>query len=437
MKIKDKLKSFFQVDIIILMLFIVLSVFGVVMVYSASSYFSLATLGNSEYFLYRQLAFLVFGFILAIVIANFGRKFFFKERLLQISYGILILLLIFVLTQTGIKGARSWINLRLFNLQPSEFAKVILIWASAFYYNKFKDTHDWKLLYRVPIGMMVLVNLLVLIQPDFGTVMIITLMMWLLALTTGYSKRALGISGGLFVLGYLFTFLPISIIQYVPFIKSYQVGRFLSFHNPWADTSGVGYQSIQGFLALARGGLTGTGLSSSIQKTGFLPEAHTDFILAIVGEELGFFMVWLVLIVLFSLIIYIIWKALSCRSFFARYICLGVGIFLLVQSSVNIGALLGLAPITGVPLPFLSYGGSSLIVSSIAIGMVLFALKYDKEYLEEVKTKIRMNELKLEEDEMKQDEYPTDEGDEEDKVDKNNKKLIEEEEDEHEEITGG
>ena len=426
MKIKDKLKSFFQVDIIILMLYIVLSIFGVVMVYSASSYFSLATLGNSEYFLYRQLAFLVLGFILAIVIANFGRSFFFKERLLQISYGILIFLLIFVLTQTGIKGARSWINLRFFNLQPSEFSKVILIWASAFYYSKYKDTQDWKLLYRIPIGMMVLVNMLVLIQPDFGTVMIITLMMWLLALTTGYSKRALGISGGLFVLGYLFTFLPISIIQYVPFIKSYQVGRFLSFHNPWDDTSGVGYQSIQGFLALARGGLTGTGLSSSIQKTGFLPEAHTDFILAIVGEELGFFMVWLVLIVLFFLIIYISWKALSCRSSFARYICLGVGIFLLVQSSINIGALLGLAPITGVPLPFLSYGGSSLIVSSIAIGMVLFALKYDKEYLEEVKNKIRLNELKFEEDEISQEEALDEQ-----------KELIEETEEEHEEITGG
>lgn len=399
------------------------------MVYSASSYFSLATLGNSEYFLYRQLAFLVLGFILAIVIANFGRSFFFKERLLQISYGMLILLLIFVLTQTGIKGARSWINLRFFNLQPSEFSKVILIWASAFYYSKYKDTQDWKLLYRVPIGMMVLVNLLVLVQPDFGTVMIITLMMWLLALTTGYSKRALGISGGLFVLGYLFTFLPISIIQYVPFIKSYQVGRFLSFHNPWDDTSGVGYQSIQGFLALARGGLSGTGLATSIQKTGFLPEAHTDFILAIVGEELGFFMVWLVLIVLFFLIIYIIWKALSCRSSFARYICLGVGIFLLVQSSVNIGALLGLAPITGVPLPFLSYGGSSLIVSSIAIGMVLFALKYDKEYLEEVKNKIRMNEFKLEEDKK-------DDSSQEETLDEK-KELVDEKEEEHEEITGG
>lgn len=429
MKIKDKLKSFFQVDIIILMLYIVLSIFGVVMVYSASSYFSLATLGNSEYFLYRQLAFLVLGFILAIVIANFGRSFFFKKRLLQISYGILILLLIFVLTQNGIKGARSWINLRFFNLQPSEFSKAILIWASAFYYSKYKDMQDWKLLYRVPIGMMVLVNLLVLIQPDFGTVMIITLMMWLIALTTGYSKRALGISGGLFVLGYLFTFLPISIIQYVPFIKSYQVGRFLSFHNPWDDTSGVGYQSIQGFLALARGGLTGTGLSSSIQKTGFLPEAHTDFILAIVGEELGFFMVWLVLIALFFLIIYIIWKASSCRSAFARYICLGVGVFLLVQSSVNIGALLGLAPITGVPLPFLSYGGSSLIVSSIAIGMVLFALKYDKEYIEEVKKKIRMSEFKAEEP-KKDDSFQEEALDEE-------KESIDEKEDEHEEITGG
>ena len=182
--------------------------------------------------------------------------------------------------------------------------------------------------------------------------------MWLLALTTGYSKKAIKYSGVAFVIGYLFTYLPISIIQHLPF-KAYQVGRFLSFHNPWDDTSGVGYQSIQGFLALARGGLTGTGLSSSIQKTGFLPEAHTDFILAIVGEELGFHccVACISRSILFNYIYFLEGSILSI--IISRYLCLGVGIFLLVQSGVNIGALLGLAPITGVPLPFLSYGGSS------------------------------------------------------------------------------
>ena len=410
------------------MIFILLSAFGLVMIYSASSYFSLTSVGNSEYYLVRQLAFVLVGIIIAIAIANYGEKFFFNERFLQITYGGLILLLLFVLTQTGIKGAKSWINLRLFNLQPSEFAKVILIWASAFYYQKFRESRNWKQLFMYPMGMMVLVSILVLIQPDFGTVMITVLMMWLLALTTGYSKKAIKYSGVAFVIGYLFTYLPISIIQHLPF-KAYQVGRFLSFHNPWDDTSGVGYQSIQGFLALARGGLTGTGLSSSIQKTGFLPEAHTDFILAIVGEELGFIVVWLVLVVLFFLIIYIFWKAQFCRSLFSRYLCLGVGIFLLVQSGVNIGALLGLAPITGVPLPFLSYGGSSFIVSSIAIGMVLFALKYDKEYQEDIMNKIRMNEFELVEDE-------NNEGSQEETF-QENKELIDEKEDEHEEITGG
>ena len=423
LKISDKFKNLFQVDVVILLLFILLSAFGVIMVYSASSYFSLTSVGYSEYFLFRQLIFLVFGMFIAIWIANYGRKFFFNEKLLQIVYVVLIALLLFVLTQSATKGARSWINLGLFKLQPSEFAKVILIWASAFYYNKFKDVEDWKLLYRYPMGMMLIVSVLVLIQPDFGTMAIIILMMWLLALTTGYSKKAMGISGGLFVLGYLFTFLPISIIQYLPF-KAYQIGRFLSFHNPWEDMSGTGYQSIQGFLALARGGMTGTGLATSIQKTGFLPEAHTDFILAIVGEELGFIMVWLVLVVLFSLIVYIFWKSLHCRSSFARYLCIGVGIFLLVQSSVNIGALLGLAPITGVPLPFLSYGGSSFIVSSIAIGMVLFALKYDSEYKEEVMKKMREKPFILNENEH-DDKVETIDG------------MKEEKEEAHEEITGG
>ena len=406
------------------------------MIYSASSYFSLTSVGNSEYYLVRQLAFVLAGIIIAITIANYGEKFFFNERFLQITYGGLILLLLFVLTQTGIKGAKSWINLRLFNLQPSEFAKVILIWASAFYYHKFRESRNWKQLFMYPMGMMVLVSILVLIQPDFGTVMITVLMMWLLALTTGYSKKAIKYSGVVFVIGYLFTYLPISIIKYIPFIKSYQVGRFLSFHNPWDDTSGVGYQSIQGFLALARGGMSGTGLSSSIQKTGFLPEAHTDFILAIVGEELGFIVVWIVLFVLFFLIMYIFWKAEKCRSSFARYLCLGVGIFLLVQSGVNIGALLGLAPITGVPLPFLSYGGSSFIVSSIAIGMVLFALKYDQDYKENLLIKMRMGEFVLEEEIVgKEEQQNQDFTDQE--IANETFKEEKEEEDEHEEITGG
>ena len=181
--------------------------------------------------------------------------------------------------------------------------------------------------------------------------------------------------------------------------------------------------------------MTGTGLSSSIQKTGFLPEAHTDFIMAIVGEELGFFVVWLVLAVLFFLIFYIFWRAQKCRSVFSKYICLGVGIFYLVQSSINIGALLGLAPITGVPLPFLSYGGSSFVVSSIAIGMVLFALKYDKEY-----EAYKMNDIKLFETEVEENENQDKKGDLITQDGIETEVVLKSEdikEEEHEEITGG
>jgi len=210
----------------------------------------------------------------------------------------------------------------------------------------------------------------------------------------------------------------------------------LVFLNPFSeDLAAAADQVINSYVAFGNGGLFGRGLGNSIQKLGYLPEAHTDFILAIVGEELGFIVVWLVLVVLFFLIIYIFWKAQFCRSLFSRYLCLGVGIFLLVQSGVNIGALLGLAPITGVPLPFLSYGGSSFVVSSIAIGMVLFALKYDKEY-----EAYKMNDIKLFETEVEENENQDKKGDLITQDGIETEVVLKSEdikEEEHEEITGG
>lgn len=376
LSLPQKIKSWFEVDMIIGAIYIVLSVFGLVMIYSASSYFSLSEYGNSEYFLFRQLSFLGAGFILALLAANASHKVAETEWSVRIFYGALILALLVVFTQVPQNGARSWIRLGAVNLQPSEFGKLVLVWVSAYYYSKNRSVTKFWDFFKMPIIMTGIVVLLVAVQPDFGTDMIIVLIVWLLALMTGFSKWAIVWSGALMVFGYSLTYLPVSVLEYIP-LKPYQLARFMSFHNPWDDATGSGYQSIQGFLALARGGLTGTGLSSSVQKTGFLPEAHTDFIMAIVGEELGIIVVLLVLAILFGLILYIFWKGQRCQELFARYICYGVGIFFLVQTSVNIGALLGLAPITGVPLPFISYGGSSYFVSSIAIGMVLFALKYD------------------------------------------------------------
>lgn len=370
----EKVKKLFQLDMMISLLYIVLSVFGLVMIYSASSYYGLTQVGNSENFLIKQLTFVLLGMPLMLVVANLGPFVFRKERLLHITYGFLLLLLLVVFTQESVNGAHSWIRVGGVSIQPSEFAKVVLIWASAYYYSKFQNAERRRTMFKYPIILTLIVLGLVMLQPDFGTSVIILLIVWLLALMTGFSKGALIFSAVVLVLGYAATYLPVSVIEYIPF-KPYQLARFLSFHNPWSDQSGAGYQAIQGFLALARGGWTGTGLSSSIQKTGFLPEAHTDFIMAIVGEELGFVIVWLVLLMMFALIIAILWKSQRCQTLFTRYICYGVAIFFLVQTTVNIGALLGLAPITGVPLPFISYGGSNYLASSIAIGMVLFALK--------------------------------------------------------------
>lgn len=370
----EKVKKLFQLDTAISVLYVVLSIFGLIMIYSASSYYGLTQVGNSENFLIKQLLFVLIGMPLMLVVANLGPRIFRKERLLYIAFGIVILLLLVVFAFTDVNGARSWIRFAGIGIQPSEFAKVLLIWASAYYYSKFQDTDSMLTFFKYPLGMTIVILGLVMMQPDLGTSVIILLIVWLLTLTTGFSKKAMIGSGVILGLGYAATYLPVSVIEYIPF-KPYQLARFLSFHNPWGDQSGAGYQAIQGFLALARGSWMGTGLSTSVQKTGFLPEAHTDFIMAIVGEELGFIIVWLVLVMLFALILLIFWKGQRCKSLLARYLCYGVAIFFLVQTSINIGALLGLAPITGVPLPFISYGGSSYLVSSIAIGMVLFALK--------------------------------------------------------------
>ncbi len=377
-RILDKL----NLDPYIMIPYLLLSLFGLIMVYSASSFFSLAETNSAESYFYKQFIFVLVGMGLMLLVSYLGEYILQKKWALFGVFAILILLLIIVLFTSPINGAKSWISIGGFTLQPSEFAKLFIIWAGAYFYSVNQKLIYSKILAYIawPASMAAIIFLFVLAQPDFGTFLILILIFLIQFVSSGVPlKYPIGL-GVFSVVAYGLTYLPKSWIENLP-IMQYQIGRLTSFHNPWADAQGDGYQAIQGYLALARGGLTGTGLATSIQKTGFLPEAHTDFILAIIGEEMGVIMVLVVLAVLFSLIIFIFRQSIQCKLLFSKLVCIGVGAMILVQSSINIGALLGLAPITGVPLPFISYGGSSFLALSIGIGMVQCVIRMDQKFV--------------------------------------------------------
>lgn len=377
----EKMKRLLKVDPLIMGLYVLLSVFGLVMVYSASSYYALVNQGNSEAFMVKQLLYIVLGVLLALGISILPEKWMKSEKVMGATFGVIFVLLVVVLFTKGINGAKSWINLKVFNLQPSELVKLFVIWISAYLYSKNeRSKRDWRF-YLVPAGVTIFLFGMIMLQPDLGTGIIVVAVALLLGLMTGVSNRALASWGAVFALLYGITYLDSSVFEKIG-LKAYQVSRFTSFHNPWSDATGSGYQSIQGFLGLSRGNWFGTGLSNSVQKTGFLPEAHTDFILAIVGEELGFVVIFVLMLVIVGFIIAMIYKGNKCRSLFAKYLCSGVAILFLIQSGINIGALVGFAPLTGVPLPLISYGGSSFLASSVGVGFVLWAIRNDQKQKE-------------------------------------------------------
>lgn len=372
----EKMKRLLKVDPLIMGLYVLLSVFGLVMVYSASSYYALVNQGNSEAFMVKQLLYIVLGVLLALGISILPEKWMKSEKVMGATFGVIFILLVVVLFTKGINGAKSWINLKVFNLQPSELVKLFVIWISAYLYSKNeRSKRDWRF-YLVPAAVTIFLFGMIMLQPDLGTGIIVVAVALLLGLMTGVSNRALASWGAVFALLYGITYLDSSVFEKIG-LKAYQVSRFTSFHNPWSDATGSGYQSIQGFLGLSRGNWFGTGLSNSVQKTGFLPEAHTDFILAIVGEELGFVVIFVLMLAIVGFIIAMIYKGNKCRSLFAKYLCYGVAILFLIQSGINIGALVGFAPLTGVPLPLISYGGSSFLASSVGVGFVLWAIRND------------------------------------------------------------
>jgi cell division protein FtsW len=334
--------------------------FGLVMVYSATSAPAALRNGNPNFFLMRQAMYAVLGFVLMVLAARFDFR-----RLRALAPGLVIasiglLLAVLVLGQ-AVNGARRWIAFGPAVFQPSELAKLgLAVWAAG-YLARRKPPRTLKELWR-PVGLLTGVFcLLLLAEPDLGTAIALVLMLAGMLLVAGTPVRVLG--GGLS--------LAAAVGLLAIWFEPYRRARIFSFINPWHDAQGAGFQTVQAMLGLASGGLFGAGLGRSVAKTGFLPEAHTDMIFAVIGEELGLVGAAAVIAAYAAFAYAGLRIALRCRDPFGKRLAAGLTVLICGQAAINLAAVMGLAPLTGIPLPFVSYGGSSLVVALASVGILL------------------------------------------------------------------
>jgi len=353
----------YQYDPVILISVMLLIGIGLVAVYSASSILAEARYGDHYYYLKRQAIFCLFGVMLMILAKNINYLFY--RKLVYVLLGSSLLLLILLLVPgLGVKvgGAQRWIKFGLVSLQPSEAAKLCLAIFMAYSMSKNAEHMGTFFNGLFPhLLMAAIVVALILLQPDLGTAVIIGIWVLILLFIGGVHV------GQLFVLLGLMTPAVFYLISHT----AYRLNRWWAFLNPWEDPHGFGFQIIHSFLAFGSGGLAGVGLGNGKQKLFYLPEPHTDFVAAIIAEEAGFIGISILLILFSLIVIRGIKIALNAPELFGTYLALGISCMLAVQVMVNMGVVMALLPTKGLTLPFISYGGSSLVISLISMGILM------------------------------------------------------------------
>ncbi len=334
--------------------------FGLVMVYSATS--AAAAIGNGDpmNYLKRQGIYAVLGIALMLAASRFDNR---RLRLLAppLVLGSLVLCAAVLVLGPEINGARRWLYLGPASFQPSELAKVALLLFAALCLARKGAPRSLGELWR-PLGLLTCAfSGLILLQPDLGTTISLVLMLAGMLIVAGVPMRTLVAAGGIAVTAGLAAI----------WIEPYRRARVLSFLDPWQDAQGSGFQNVQAIIGMGSGGLTGEGLGHGIQKINYLPEAHTDMIFAIIGEELGLVGTSAVIVAFGAFAFAGFAVALRCRNPFGKLVAAGVTSLVCGQAAVNLAAVMGIAPLTGIPLPFVSYGGSSLVVLLGAVGIVL------------------------------------------------------------------
>ncbi len=364
-----------------------LSLFGLVMVFSASSIYSLDTKGTSFGILLRQLTFLVISIPAAIVMARiplFGLK-----RIAKIGL-LLAVLLMLILRVPGfgksVNGNTNWISLGFVDVQPSELAKFFLILWAAYMLSRKEETGQYKTnVFLLLAPGYLLIMLLIMMGNDLGTTSVVAAILAGLLFASGVELRILG----------SLTAVAFVILAALIATAGYRLQRFLVVLDPFSESDymNAGWQPAHSLLGLASGGLFGVGLGGSRQKWGNLAEAHTDFIFSVIGEELGLLGTLGVLLLLGGLILSIFKISLRAQDSFSRYACAGFGCWIAIQTILNIGSATSVLPVVGVTLPLISYGGSALIATFLGIGFVVGAALRDPEVLRELKSAIERRRL--------------------------------------------
>jgi cell division protein FtsW len=340
-----------------------LNLLGLVMVLSASSVTALDQYGSSWYVVVRQALWLVVGTIACVFVlrVDYHR---WRRPALPVLAGSVVLLALVLVPGLGVEvnGASRWLGYGPLSLQPSELAKLtVLVFAADLLARRAAWMDDTRLT-LVPVTVVFgIVALLLMMQPNLGTTLVLGAIVLVLLWVAGTPFLPLT---GLATAGAV-------IATTLALWADYRRARVLAFLDPWADYQNTGYQNIQSLVGIASGGITGTGLGESRAKWGFLPYAHTDFIFAIIGEELGLIGALLVVVLFVALCVLGCRAALLAPDRFGMLLAAGVTVWFGVQAFVNVGAVTGILPITGVPLPFVSYGGSSLLFSMVGAGLLL------------------------------------------------------------------
>ena len=361
-------------DFIIIACTLILIAFGTVMIYSSSYIIATQKFGDGYYFLKKQIFFLILGLTAMIFLSKLPYAYLRKVAYAGLLASVVLLIALFI-PGLGVKvgGARRWLRLGMLSFQVSEFVKIcIVIFLAHFLAKKSDRVKEWQV-FIPPLLIVGAVAALVLKQPDFGTAVLMMGLMFFLLYLTGCRILHLSILCAAFI--------PAAV--FLVWQKSYRLARWKTFLDPWQDPQKSGFQIIQSFLSFGSGGAFGVGLGDGMQKLFYLPEPHTDFILSIIGEETGLIGI-AVVITLFAVLV--------CRGFmiafrvpdlFGSLLASGLTILIGMEAFINIAGVMGLVPTKGMALPFVSYGGTSLIMSLALVGILLNLSTYQKSNIRE------------------------------------------------------
>lgn len=363
-------KNFHYWDYYLMVPYLVLCMIGIVMVYSASSAIEMQNGGTPTSYLIKQTIYVIMGICCLLFGANYPLKHYRTPRFLRDSTLAMIGMLLFVLVLShAVNGAKGWINLGVINIQPVEICKIYFILYLSDRMTRVRARND----HFISSGggpwlVVALCLLLIVLQPDIGGMAINVMIVAVLFLACDF-RWSFGIS--ILLIIPIMCYLLVEKAVESGLIHGYRMARFVAFLNPFGNASGSGSQLVNSYYAISNGGVFGSGLGNSVQKMGYLPEPNTDFIMSITSEELGLVGVSVILILLMIIICRMIQIGVRSNSMYEMLLCYGSATFILIEAFFNIGGVLGLLPITGVTFPFISYGGSSMLILSFTVGIIM------------------------------------------------------------------